>query len=70
VDADGATPIVIAAQHNQVALVKFLDEIGANMEIGDCNGDIHLSAYKGHGLLLEFLSSFRPQDVDCIDICG
>lgn len=71
-DANGCTPVVIAAQHNQIPCVIFLAKQGADMDLRDVNGDstAHWAAYKGFGELLGALSYIRPQDIDLADNFG
>lgn len=71
-DANGCTPIVIAAQHNQIPSVIFLAKQGANMDIRDVNGDntAHWAAYKGYAELLGALAYIRPQDLEVEDNFG
>lgn len=71
-DSHGCTPVIIAAQHNQIACVIFLMKNGANMDIHDINGDstAHWAAYKGYNELLGLLAYLRPQDLTLGDTYG
>ena len=71
-DANGCTPVVIAAQHNQIACVLFLAKQGANMDVRDINGDstAHWAAYKGFNEMLGALAYIRPQDLELGDNFG
>jgi ankyrin repeat protein len=48
-DGNGCTPVVIAAQHNQLECVIYLIKNGADTSLRDMNGDnaLHWGAYKG-----------------------
>lgn len=71
-DSHGCTPVIIAAQHNQITCVIFLMKNGANMDLCDINGDstAHWAAYKGYCELLGVLAFTRPQDITLGDNYG
>jgi palmitoyltransferase ZDHHC13/17 len=71
-DSHGCTPVIIAAQNNQIPCVIFLIKNGANLEICDMNGDstAHWAAYKGYNELLGVFAYLRPQDLLLGDTYG
>ena len=71
-DANGCTPVVVAAQHDQLDCVIFLIKNGADTTLRDTNGDtaLHWGAYKGYTGMVGLLSYLLPQDLDCEDTFG
>ena len=72
VDSNGCSPIVIATQYNQVQVVVFLLESGADLSLRDNNGDtaLHWAAYKGHNEMIALLAQRMPQEINSSDVFG
>jgi hypothetical protein len=62
-DSNGCTPLTIATQHQQTHAAIWLIKNGADMDIGDMNGDtaMHWAAYKGFIDLIGVFHYLRPQ---------
>lgn len=71
-DANGCTPLVIAAQHNQLDCVIFLIKNGADATLRDGNGDnaLHWGAYKGYEEMVGLLTFLLPHELDSEDTFG
>lgn len=71
-DANGCSPIIIAAQYNQSNAVVFLLQSGADLSLRDNNGDtaLHWAAYKGYVELIGLLAHRMPQEINSPDIFG
>ena len=71
-DSNGCTPVVIAAQHNQINCVIYLVKSGADMSLKDNNQDtaMHWAAYKGYVEMVGLLTYFMPNVIDCDDNFG
>lgn len=61
-DSNGCSPLAIATQHQQTNTVVWLVKNGADMDIGDMNGDtaMHWAAYKGFTDIVGFFHYMRP----------
>ena len=71
-DANGCTPVIIAAQHNQLDCVIYLIKNGADTTLRDTNGDnaLHWGAYKGYVEMVGLLTYLLPHELDSEDIFG
>ena len=71
-DANGCTPVVIAAQHNQLHCVVYLIKNGADTTLRDTNGDnvLHWAAYKGFMRIVGVLTYLLPHELDSEDTFG
>lgn len=71
-DANGCTPVIVAAQHNHIACVVFLVQNGADLSILDNNGDsaLHWAAYKGHVELIGYLTYVLKHKIESEDAFG
>ena len=71
-DSNGCTPVIIAAQHNQINCVIYLVKSGADMSLKDNNQDtaMHWAAYKGYVEMVGLLTYFMPNVIDCDDNFG
>ena len=56
-DADGRSPLHVAAAHGHVDVLRFCVSSGGNSDALDCNGwtPLHFAAAEGHGEAAEFL---------------
>lgn len=71
-DANGCTPVVIAAQHNQLHCVVYLIKNGADTTLRDTNGDtvLHWAAYKGFMRIVGVITYLLPHELDSEDTFG
>ena len=71
-DANGCTPIAVAAQHNHINSVIYLSRHGADLLICDNNGDnpLHWASYKGHIELVGYLSYIMKDSIENFDNYG
>jgi ankyrin repeat protein len=71
-DGNGCTPVVIAAQHNQLECVIYLIKNGADTTLRDMNGDnaLHWGAYKGFVEMVGLLTFLIPHEVNTEDNFG
>jgi Ankyrin repeats (3 copies) len=71
-DANGCTPLIIAAQHEQAIAIVFLIKNGCDTTLRDCNGDsaLHWAAYKGFNEILALLAHQMANDIDSTDEFG
>jgi palmitoyltransferase ZDHHC13/17 len=71
-DSNGCSPLTIATQHQQTTVAIWLVKNGADMDIGDMNGDtaMHWAAYKGFIELVGVFRYLRPQLTVSLDNFG
>mmetsp|Transcript_17909 Transcript_17909/g.29953 ORF Transcript_17909/g.29953 Transcript_17909/m.29953 type:complete len:563 (-) Transcript_17909:213-1901(-) len=71
-DSNGCSPLTIATQHQQTHAAIWLVKNGADMDIGDMNGDtaMHWAAYKGFIDLIGVFHYLRPQLTQSLDNFG
>ncbi len=71
-DLNGCTPIIIAAQHNQIATVIYLLKCNADVTLKDNFGDglMHWCGYKGNVELMALLAHTVPSEIENSDCYG
>jgi ankyrin repeat protein len=71
-DSSGCTPLIIAAQHEQIHTVIFLVKNGADTRIVDNNGDtaLHWAAYKGNLEVVGLLTYLMRDQLESQDKFG
>ena len=71
-DLNGCTPVIIAAQHNQISCVIFLMKNNADLTLRDNCGDsvLHWCAYKGNVELMALVAYTNPADIENTDHYG
>ena len=71
-DSSGSTPVIIAAQHNQIDCVAYLIKNGADLSIKDRNGDgiLHWAAYKGYTQMAGLITYLTTTELENEDVYG